>query len=257
VNANEIIKIDWREHRSLILNYFVAANLAFLAIDILLAHSINQFAHWAEWIPFCFSVIAPPFLILGREKKRSIVIGVISISIGVIGALLHLESQFFKDFTLKSLVYTAPFVAPLAYGGLGLLVIANELFEASETRWSYAVLFAACGGYFGNFILALCDHAQNGFFHWSEWIPVVAGALGTGFLGAPMLLDATWRYTRAALFVMGIGVIVGSLGFVLHLRADIMAREFVFRAPLFAPLLFPNLSLLGAFALFDLQSKKA
>ena len=33
--------------------------------------------------------------------------------------LLHLHSRFFVELTLHSLVYTAPFVAPLAFTGLG------------------------------------------------------------------------------------------------------------------------------------------
>jgi hypothetical protein len=34
----------------------------------------------------------------------------------------------------------------------------------------------------GNLGLSLLEHAQNGFFQWTEWIPVAAGAFGTSFL---------------------------------------------------------------------------
>ena len=47
-------------HRRRVLEYFVLFNISFLAIDIYVAHSINAFAHWAEWIPFYFSVVSVP-----------------------------------------------------------------------------------------------------------------------------------------------------------------------------------------------------
>jgi len=42
---------------------FVLFNIAGLAADISLAHSINSFAHWAEYVPLVFSLIAPPVLL--------------------------------------------------------------------------------------------------------------------------------------------------------------------------------------------------
>src|SRR6476659_3543754 len=42
---------------------FILANLAFLAVDIFVAHSMNEFAYRAEWIPFTFSLVAPVTLI--------------------------------------------------------------------------------------------------------------------------------------------------------------------------------------------------
>ena len=43
---------------------FVAANLAFLTVDIGLAHAINSFEHRAEWIPIVFSLAATLVLLL-------------------------------------------------------------------------------------------------------------------------------------------------------------------------------------------------
>ena len=42
-----------------LLEVFVFANFAFLSLDIYLAHSINRFRHWAEWIPLVFSIAQP------------------------------------------------------------------------------------------------------------------------------------------------------------------------------------------------------
>jgi hypothetical protein len=49
--------------------------------------------------------------------------------------ILHLDSQFFYERTLRSLTYAAPFAAPLAYAGLGLLLIANRLVHPQAAEW--------------------------------------------------------------------------------------------------------------------------
>src|SRR5581483_2935056 len=84
-------------------------------------------------------------------------------------------------------VYAAPFAAPLAYTGLGLLLIMNRMVADDAPEWPYWVLLMALGGFFGNFIFSLTDHAQNGFYHWTEWIPVITSACAVGFLLAPFL----------------------------------------------------------------------
>src|SRR4051812_22123478 len=172
---------------------FVVANLAFLAVDIFVAHSMNGFAHWAEWIPFTFSLVAPFMLVacmigarqmrppllqtgsdLTRDKTVSraigILIGLCSIAIGIAGLLWHLRSQFFAEQTLRNLVYAAPFVAPLAYSGIGFLILLNRMVPSEKEEWARWVVLLALGGWIGNFILSLADHAQNAFFYRPEWI---------------------------------------------------------------------------------------
>ena len=88
-----------------------------------------------------------------------------SVGIGIWGMIFHLNSQFFADFTIKSLVYTAPFVAPLAFCGLGLLLLMNRMVHRESLEWGQWVVCMTLGGFLGNFLLSLCDHAQNGFFN--------------------------------------------------------------------------------------------
>ena len=87
---------------------FAFGNLAFLALDIYLAHSINDFAHPAEWIPFYFSLVAPPLMlpsVIRREYHRGVglkvglLVGVGSVLVGIAGMVLHLSSNFFQDQT--------------------------------------------------------------------------------------------------------------------------------------------------------------
>jgi undecaprenyl pyrophosphate phosphatase UppP len=68
--------------------------------------------------------------------------------------------------------------------GLGCLLLMNGMVPARSEEWPKWVLFFATAGFAGNFVLILTDHAVNGFFHRSEWIPVISSALAVGsFLG--------------------------------------------------------------------------
>ena len=55
------------------------------------------------------------------------VVGWSSIAMGAAGVVYHLDSQFFYQRTIKSLTYAAPFVAPLAYVGLGCLGVVTHV----------------------------------------------------------------------------------------------------------------------------------
>ena len=248
-----------------LLEAFVVANFAFLVLDIYLAHSVNDFRHRAEWVPFVFSIaatllLAPALPRAGRAARGSyarrvgLLIGFGAVVLGVAGVAYHLESQFFSQWTIRSLVYTAPFAAPLAYAGLGFLLLVNRMVPDETDEWDWWVLFFALGGFLGVFVLALCDHAQNGFFHPSEWWPVAAGALAAGFL-ATALADRGAAFARICLGVLGLQAVIGLVGLYLHVAADVnglsasLYENFVHGAPIFAPLLFVDLAVLAAIGL--------
>lgn len=252
-----------------LLEGFVASNLGFLVVDILLAHSTNDFAHPAEWIPLIFSALgaaalAPGILArdprLGSARGVGEAVGWLSVAVGVAGFIWHLEGQFFQQVTLQALVYSAPFVAPLAYVGLGLLLLMNRRIRLEDDpTWGRWVLLLAAGGIAGNLGLSLADHAQNGFFHAAEWIPVVAAGIGVGTVAPALVwpLDDTAR--RVAWSGLALQVATGLLGFVLHTipaftrasSAPLLDR-LVFGAPPFAPLLFADLAGLAALGLWVL-----
>ena len=50
-------------------------------------------------------------------RHAGLVVGYASIAVGLAGVAYHLNSQFFSQWTIRSLVYTAPFAAPVAYAG--------------------------------------------------------------------------------------------------------------------------------------------
>ena len=245
---------------------FAAGNLAFLAADVYIAHSINAFERPQEWIPVAFSLIAPVLLLIGffarrLERPLGFIVGFTSVAVGVAGLIFHLQSHFFEEQTLKNLVYTAPFVAPLAYAGIGMLVILDRMVDAESLEWAQWVIVLALGGFGGNFVLSLADHAQNGFFNRVEWVAVVASALAVAFLLLVVLRPDDLRLHHAAWIVLAIQVVVGVLGFVLHVRADYLRTapslwdRFLYGAPVFAPLLFPNLAVLAAIGLWAMRDK--
>jgi hypothetical protein len=256
-------KARWYQDHRLWLEGFALANLAFLSLDIYMAHSVNEFRHAAEYIPFYFSLAAPPFLLLAllgwlswSWKLLGHLVGGGAVVIGVAGLVLHLQGRFFHERTLESLVYTAPFAAPLSYTGIGFLLIMNRMVDGDSPEWPLWVLFLTLGGFVGNFIFSLADHAQNGFFHKTEWIPVVSSALAIGFLLVPFLVTVNRSFVPILALVLVLQVAVGLLGFWYHNAANFHGPSprrwdnFIYGAPALAPLLFPNLALLAFIGLW-------
>lgn len=262
-------RLRWAHDPQLWVEVFVTLNLAILAADIYIAHSVNHFRNAAEYVPLYFSLGAPLLLTAvialrwlwsldAAWRDVGYLVGWLSILVGLGGVLFHLESRFFLDRTLKSLTYAAPFAAPLAYTGLGFLLLVNRMVAPRSAEWARWVILMALGGFFGNFVLSLTDHASNGFFQKTEWIPVISSALATGFLIVPLLMTVTRRFMDLCLIVLLVQALVGVLGFWFHMEANLVEPgpslfdRLVNGAPPMAPLLFPNLvwlALIGVWAL--------
>lgn len=251
-------RIRWAHDPQLWVELFVTMNLAILAGDIYIAHSVNHFQKWPEYIPLYFSICAP--VVLGivialrwiwciRAPWRDVgyLVAWLSIFVGLAGVLYHLESSFFLNRTIESLTYAAPFAAPLAYTGLGFLLLVNRMVMVRTPEWARWVILLALGGFFGNFVLSLTDHADNGFFMRTEWIPVISSAFATSFLLVPLITPVTRRYLDLCMLVMAGQACVGVLGFWFHMQANLIEPgvslwdKLVNGAPPMAPLLFPNL----------------
>jgi len=115
------------------------------------------------------------------------------------------------------------------------------------------------GGFIGNFIFSLTDHAQNGFFYPSEWVPVASSAFAVGFLLVPFLVPVNRSFLAVCAIVMLVQAAVGLLGFYYHTTANLHGPSasqfdnFVYGAPAMAPLLFPDLVLLAFLGLWVLH----
>lgn len=262
----------WWSRPQIWVELFVIANLGFLTFDIYLAHSVNQFRVWPEYLPLFFSAASPLVLLAGLWARwrcpllwriLGYVIGAIAVIVGLTGVILHLQSHFFYERTLRSLTYSAPFAAPLAYTGLGFLLIMNRMVDDQSKEWAPWVLFFALGGFVGNFIFSLTDHAENGFFNSLEWAPVIASALAVGFLVVALALRVSRRYIEICAAILLLECAVGAWGFILHATANLRGPSihpfdnFIYGAPPMAPLLFPNLALLGFIALWPMWKQLA
>ncbi|MDE3269074.1 MAG: hypothetical protein OYH77_02190 [Pseudomonadota bacterium] len=244
-----LTKIRNTETCRLALDVFIISNFIFLGLDVALAHAIDAYV-LVELAPCIFSALATVALLIWRERRlaRLLVAGG-AIAVGIIGMVLHLEGSYFVDLTTRSLVYAAPFVAPLAFTGVGCLLLLTCYVDSDDVAWGQWVLFLAACGWAGNFILSVLDHAQNGFFVVLEWIPVFSCALLLGALLVAMLQPYRQHWYCVVLLVLNAAI--GVLGFVLHLLANIARGEmWLHGTPLFAPLLLPNLAVLAAIGLW-------
>jgi hypothetical protein len=233
-------------------------------------------------VPVAFSLVAPAVLIAamalgglrpapaneGSAARRlarglGLVVGWGSVAVGIAGVLFHLDSALFEEQTLKNLVYTAPFAAPLAYTGLGFLLLLDRMVDSRTVDWARWVVLLALGGFSGNFVLTLADHAQNGFFQPSEWIGVVASAWAVSSLCAVLVVYDNRPLLWLALAIMAAQAGVGMLGFYLHVMADLRSPagplwdRILYGAPPFAPLLFADLAMLAALALWGVARTQA
>jgi hypothetical protein len=256
---------NWRSDHQLWIELFVLLNFAGLVGDIFLAHSENRFRQRSEYVPLIFSAAAAAALAVIlplRERLPAVwrdvghLIGWLAIFVGLAGVVLHLDSQFFNERTLKSLTYAAPFAAPLAYTGLGLILLANRLVDPASDEWPQWMLLLALGGFIGNFVFSLSDHAMNGFFRAVEWLPVVSSACAIGVLVVPFVIAVDRAYVKLCAAVLGVQALVGVAGFAFHVTADVrqpgasLLERVLNGAPPMAPLLFPNLVVLGWIALW-------
>lgn len=255
----------WPPEPWFLVEAFAILNLGFLTFDIYLAHSTNSFRRAAEYIPLYFSASAPLLLVVALALRRRWVavwkdlgylVGWAAIVIGFAGVVLHLDSSFFYERTIRSLTYSAPFAAPLAYTGLGFLLVLNRMLDSNAVEWAQWVWFMTLGGFVGNFVFSLTDHAENGFFSPVEWVAVVASAIAIGFLVTPLLTRVTQKFLLVCAVVLALEAAVGVWGFVLHAERNLQGpsvhplSNFIYGAPPMAPLLFPNLVALGFIALW-------
>jgi hypothetical protein len=255
---------NWRTDHQGWVELFVLGNFGGLIADIYLAHSQNHFRLAREYIPLYFSIAATLTLavVVPLRHRRPAVwrdvghfVGWLAVIVGLAGVILHLDSRFFYERTIRSLTYAAPFAAPLAYTGLGLLLIANRMVDAESREWPFWILLLALGGFVGNFVFSLSDHAQNGFFNPLEWLPVVTSAFAVGFLVGPFVINVTRPYLQLCAAVLTLQAAVGVVGFLVHVAATARQpamtwfEKVLSGPPPMAPLLFPNLVVLAAIAL--------
>jgi len=276
-----VVRFQSQLDRDRILLLFVSANLAFLAIDVAVAHSVNSFRPVYEWIP----VFVPPFgaltaamLALHRSPSNTlrwlhVLMMLTSIGVGLLGTAFHLWAALgvHGGIEWSWLVFSAPVLAPLSFAGVGLVGLVATMTEdapgsgrlslastitvqAPISKTEHLLWFVALG-FLGATLTSFLDHGQYGHTLY-EWIPVLAGAYATVVVIGRALLPEPSRGDNITYFwTMVAQIVVGVAGFAFHLSRDLAdsgavsierMRSF---APIFAPLLFCDLGILGLLVL--------
>jgi hypothetical protein len=269
------VKLPMEKNRLLLI--FVGINLFFTGIDVALAHSINSFIPVYEWIPiYFFPLGALSCFIVSFESNPKKIPALIHISLMVIGILVGaIGMAFHMNAVLNPLghlswawvVFGSPILAPLAFSGislLGLYAITEEvdgspgvlkvpglgLFQAPISRDKHFLWLVGLG--FGaSAVTSIIDHAQYGYNVY-KLIAIVFGLFATSVVLTAALSNRWTKNDELVYFwTMITAIVVGVMGFGFHLSADLagtgkisLERMLVF-APVFAPLLYSDLGMLG------------
>src|SRR5512146_1444904 len=269
------IHLPMEKNRLLLI--FVGINLFFTGLDVALAHSINYFIPVYEWIPilyFPFGAISCFIISFQPAPKKwaapiHIALMCVGILVGVLGTAFHLNAILnpLGSLTWTWVVFGSPILAPLAFAGislLGLYAITEEVdgqegmlnvpglgtFHAPISRAKHFLWLGGLG--FGaSALTSIIDHAQYGYTPY-KMIAIVFGVFATTVV-LTITLSKTWtkRDEFVYFWTMIAAIVVGVLGFGFHLSADLagtgelsLERMLVF-APVFAPLLYGDLGMLG------------
>jgi hypothetical protein len=266
-----------------------AINLLFLAFDIYLAHNLNGTIRTREWIPIIFGIVGGVLLLLAglialRWRQTASIIATIvaaaSIIVGLAGAYFHIVRAIRPDapigeiVTTELLIWAPPIVGPLIFALVGLWGFSAAWLEDpidtgklhiwsgivldlpfSKTR---AYLFMVCLGTLATLLSSVLDHGRTQFENPWLWPPVVVGvfasivALGLGIIDRPTRGDVGVYVVSMVLLV-----VIGVVGFFLHVRFDltsqnvVVVERFLRGAPFLAPLLFANMGLIGLISITE------
>ncbi len=269
------VRLPMEKNRLLLL--FAGVNLIFTGLDVALAHSINSFIPAYEWIPVYFAPLgAVTCLLLALRPQPSkplavthIVVMCIGVLVGVIGTGFHLNQVLSPTGRLSWawIVFGSPILAPLSFAGISLIGLYGAprevesqngllevpglgVFRAPISRDRHFLWLVGLG-FAGSAITSIIDHAQYGYTPF-KLIAVVYGVFATAVVLYLSIANSWSRGDELTYFwTMIAAVIVGVLGFTFHIAKDLtdtgqisLERILVF-APIFAPLLFCDLGVLG------------
>lgn len=272
-----LVNFPLRLDRDQLLLLFTSANLAFLALDVAIAHSENAFTPVYEWVPVIGSplgALTAFWLALHRRPSAGAVLlhvlcMLLGVAVGTLGLAFHLRAMLspLGSIDWAWAVFSAPVIAPLSFAGVSLiglvavfqesppgsgrLSLLNLLNLSAPMSKTQHLLWLVGLGFVGAMAMSFLDHGQYGYRLY-EWIPIVAG----GFAGSVVIQQAlrpdAQRGDQVTYFWTMVGcIMVGMLGFAFHLSCDVadsgalsLERMRAF-APIFAPLLFGDLAILG------------
>ncbi len=260
---NRLNRLNFAPYKTPILLGFMALNFFLTGVDVLIAHSENNFFRW-EVIPLIFSPLAVLAVLAQMVFKNNTIVKRtfqtvmwVGVVVGVVGTLFHLMGNATSSQqSLNSLLVTgSPIAAPIAFAGISCYALASAHYVGTTRR---SKLLALVGlGFLGAVIAAFLDHARLGFVPSYTLIPLVSGTLATlaCFYMARGEETSNPNATYILFSILMLNLVVGVLGFGFHLFGDLAGTQSIvwermmYRNPLLGPLLFCNLALLGGLSL--------
>ncbi|MDR3543115.1 MAG: hypothetical protein P4L69_19440 [Desulfosporosinus sp.] len=242
-------------------------NFLLTGVDVLMAHSQNNFFRW-ELVPLVFSPLAvlailarlifPANNVAKRFFQTAMWLGVF---VGVAGTFFHLtgNATSSSESFYRLLIEGSPVAAPIAFAGISSYALVTEHYRGTARRSKLLILVGL--GFLGAVVAAFLDHARLGFIPSYTLIPIVSGTLAV--ISCFYLTNQANRMeTSIYLSILALNLLVGLLGFGFHVLGDLAGTQsiiwarFLYRNPLLGPLLFCNLSLLGGLSILPESAVK-
>jgi len=254
-------RLTFVNYKTPILLSVMALNFLLTGVDVLMAHSQNNFFRW-ELIPLIYTPLAvlailaqivfQPNVIVKRTFQTVMWLGVI---VGVVGTFFHLAGNATSSQVslFRLLIAGSPIAAPIAYAGISSYTLASENYRGTDRRSKLLVLVGL--GFLGAVLAAFLDHARLGFIPSYTLIPIVTGTLAAVACFYMAYSQPNERETYICLVILLLNILVGILGFGFHLLGDLAGTQSIvwarlmYRNPLLGPLLFCNLAFLGGLSL--------
>lgn len=258
---NRLNRLNLAPYKTPILLSFMGLNFLLTGVDVLIAHSQNDFFRW-EVIPLIFSPLAVLAVLAQLVFQHNAVVKRtfqtvmwVGVAVGVVGTLFHLEGNATAGYeSLNRLLVTgSPVAAPIAFAGISCYALASAQYHGT-TRCSKLLILVGLG-FLGAVIAAFLDHARLGFMPSYTLIPLVSGTLATLACFYIAHGQTNPNETYICFSILALNLLIGLMGFGFHLFGDLAGTKTIvwtrimYRDPLLGPLLFCNLALLGGLSL--------
>ena len=258
---NWLNRSNLASYKTTILLGFMALNFLLTGVDVLIAHSENNFFRW-ELIPLIFSPLAVLAVLAQMVFQHNTVVKRtfqtimwVAVAVGVVGTLLHLagNATSSQQSLNRLLVTGSPIGAPIAFAGIACYALVSARYSGTTRRSKLLVLVGL--GFLGAVIAVFLDHARLGFESGYTMIPLVSGTLGTLACFYMAYGYKNPHETYICFSILILNLLVGLLGFGFHLAGNLAGTQSIvwarmmYRNPLLGPLLLANLALLGGLSL--------
>ncbi|KUO73277.1 MAG: hypothetical protein APF81_28085 [Desulfosporosinus sp. BRH_c37] len=236
-------------------------NFLLTGVDVLMAHSQNNFFRW-ELIPLIYCPLAILAILAQLIFRADFVVRRafqtvmwLGVFVGVLGTFFHLtgNATSSQESLYHLLIEGSPIAAPIAFAGISSYALVSEHYRGTSRRSKLLLLVGL--GFLGAVIAAFLDHARLGFIPSYTLIPLVTGTLAALSCFYMAYSQPNQKELYICLAVLSLNLLVGILGFGFHLLGDLAGTQTInwarilYRNPLLGPLLFCNLAVLGALSL--------